>query len=103
MAEGRTNAGSNCLEDITSASWQDGVQGLSYVPSLKDDENMKIGDEEVEILFRSSTNKPVKKPVKKPYVKRVPSLGAKVSSFFKNIILVACTFIFLLLGFKLQL
>jgi hypothetical protein len=99
MVEGRTNASSNCLEDTTSASWQDGVQGLSYVPSLKDDKNMKIGDEEVEILFRSSTNK----PVKKPYVKRVPSLGAKVSSFLKNIILVAYTFIFLLLGFKLQL
>jgi hypothetical protein len=51
---------------------------LSYVPSLEDDENTNTGDEEVEILLENSTNK----PMKKPYVRRVPSLGAEVSSFF---------------------
>jgi hypothetical protein len=61
--------------DTTSASWQDGVQGLNYIPSSEGDENTNISDEEVKILLGSSTNK----PVKKPYVRGVPSLGAKVS------------------------
>jgi hypothetical protein len=75
MTEGRVDVSSNCSKDITSASLQDGVQGLSYIPSLKSDENTNIGNEEVEILLGSSTNK----PVKKPYVGGVTSLGAKVS------------------------
>jgi hypothetical protein len=74
---------------------QNDVEGLNYIPSLEGDENMNIGDEKVEILLRSSTNK--------PYVRGVRSLGAKVSQFFYSIILVACSFIFLFLGFKLQL
>jgi hypothetical protein len=80
--------------DTTSASWQDGVQGLNYIPSSEGDENTNISDEEVKILLGSSTNK----PVKKPYVRGVPSLGAKVSSTFFSIILMACTFIFLFFG-----
>jgi hypothetical protein len=90
MVEGQIDAGSNCLEDINSASWQDGVQGLSYVPSLEDDENMNTGDEEVEILLENSAIK----PVKKPYVRRVPSLGAKVSSFFSIILKIHSSFYF---------
>jgi hypothetical protein len=54
------------------------VQGLNYIPSLEGDENTNTSDEVVKILLKSSTNK----PVKKPYVRGVPSLGAKVSSFF---------------------
>jgi len=72
------------------------VQGI---PSSENDENTNIGDEKVEIPFESSTNK----PMKKPYVKGVPSFGAKVSSFFFSIILVACTFILKFWGFKLHL
>jgi hypothetical protein len=78
---------------------QNDVEGLNYIPSLEGDKNMNIGDEKVEIPLRSSTNK----PMKKPYVGGVRSLGAKVSQFFFSIIPVACSFIFLFLGFKLQL
>jgi hypothetical protein len=78
MVDDRVDVGSNCLEDTTSASLQNNVQGSSYVPSSKGDKNMNISDEEVEIPLKSSANK----PMKKPYVGRVPSPGAKVSSFF---------------------
>jgi hypothetical protein len=33
------------------------VQGLSYIPNSKGDENTNIGDEEVEIPLGSSLNK----------------------------------------------
>jgi hypothetical protein len=78
MVEGRIDVSSNCSKDTTNASWQDNVQGLNYIPSLKGDENTNTGDEVVKILLRCSTNK----PMKKPYVRGAPSLGAKVSSFF---------------------
>jgi len=63
MAEGKANIGSNCSKDTTSASLQDGVQGLNYIPRSKGDENTNIGDEEVEIPLGSSTNKQMKKPM----------------------------------------
>ncbi len=75
MAEGRANVGSNCSKDTTNASLQDGVQGLNYIPCSKGDENTNIGDEEVEILLGSSTNK----LMKKTYVEGFPSPCAKVS------------------------
>jgi hypothetical protein len=76
MVEGIIDACSNCSE--ISASWQDDVQRLNYIPSSKGDENTNTGGEEVKISLGSSTNK----LVKKPYVRGVPSLGAKISSFF---------------------
>jgi hypothetical protein len=97
MVENIANASSNCLEDTTSASLQNDVQGLNYIPRSQGDKTTNTSDEEVEIPFESSTNK----PMKKPYVRSVPSPGAKVSFFFGSIILVACSFIFLFLGFKL--
>jgi len=78
ITEGRIDASSNCSKDTSSASWQDSVQGLNYVSSSEGDENMNIGDEEVEIMLRNSTNK----SVKKPYVRGVQSFSVKVSSFF---------------------
>jgi hypothetical protein len=75
MAEGRANVGSNCSKDTTNASLQDGVQGLNYIPCSKGDENTNIGDEEVEILLGSSTNK----LMKKTYVEGFPSPCVKVS------------------------
>jgi hypothetical protein len=54
MAKSRADVGSNCSKDTTSASLLDNVQGLNYVPSLQGDENMNIGDEEVEIPLWSS-------------------------------------------------
>jgi hypothetical protein len=83
MVEGIVDVGSNCSKDTTNASLQDGVQGLSYIPSSKGDENMNIGDEEVEIPLGSSINKllgsSTNKSVKRPYVGRVTSPSAKVS------------------------
>jgi hypothetical protein len=57
MVEGIVDVGSNCSKDTTNASLQDGVQGLSYIPNSKGDENTNIGDEEVEIPLGSSLNK----------------------------------------------
>jgi hypothetical protein len=78
MVEGSIDVGSNCSKDITSASWQDGVQGLNYIPSSKGDENTNTGDEEVKIPLGSSTNK----PVKKPYVRGGPKPWCKGKFIF---------------------
>lgn len=79
MVENIADASSNCSEDTTSASFQDYVQGLNYIPRSEGDKNTNTSDGEVEISFESSTNK----PMKKPYVRGVPNPSAKVSFFFE--------------------
>lgn len=77
--DGKNDLGSYCSKDTSSTlETQYDVQGSSYQPSSKGDENNEAFQDDAEIPFGSSTNKGIKIPC----LTQEPSLKSKVETNF---------------------